>query len=414
MSLIYKLYKYLNKIKTKELTISKIIKDESGNKDAEMLKKSLKYLANRYYRLSWEANNSINDVQEEIKEYFICTLAISYSNKELDESYFKEAFNQDETEFESFNKELLLNALLNLKSNPLKYEGKDVIKKLSINYSYPEWVIKMMVKHFGVSHIYKDVVSIKKPLKMSLNVNTLLTSKEEVLKDNRFTNIDYLENGIRYEGDFKLNEITKFKNNEIFIQDEVSQLLISKLNLEMGDETLLISEDNGPLAIDMAIKQNDIGNIHVINTDMLTISSVRKFIDRFKLKSVNVIQTDLSLLLSHVAKESLDKILFIAPSSNLGLLRRKSSLLLTLKREDLDSLITYQKTYLEDVASHLKQGGRMIYAVYTYNKKESSLIVSEFLNNNPDYTLIEEKQLFTYTLPSDGAYYAIIERKQND
>ena len=249
---------------------------------------------------------------------------------------------------------------------------------------------------------------------MSLNVNTLLTSKEEVLKDNRFTNIDYLENGIRYEGDFKLNEITKFKNNEIFIQDEVSQLLISKLNLEMGDETLLISEDNGPLAIDMAIKQNDIGNIHVINTDMLTISSVRKFIDRFKLKSVNVIQTDLSLLLSHVAKESLDKILFIAPSSNLGLLRRKSSLLLTLKREDLDSLITYQKTYLEDVASHLKQGGRMIYAVYTYNKKESSLIVSEFLNNNPEYTLIEEKQLFTYTLPSDGAYYAIIERKQND
>ena len=147
---------------------------------------------------------------------------------------------------------------------------------------------------------------------------------------------------------------------------------------------------------------------------MLTISSVRKFINRFKLKSVNVIQTDLSLLLSHVAKESLDKILFIAPSSNLGLLRRKSSLLLTLKREDLDSLITYQKTYLEDVASHLKQGGRMIYAVYTYNKKESSLIVSEFLNNNPDYTLIEEKQLFTYTLPSDGAYYAIIERKQND
>ena len=417
MSLIYNLYTYLEKIKNKESTFSKIVREEinKGNDDAELIKKTLKYLSNRYYRLSWEEKEILKENNKIISEYFIVALSVFYVNKELNISYFEDAFTQDEEQLEiSLPKEKMLKALKSLKEKPLKYEGKDAIKKISINYSYPEWVIKMMVKHFGLKNVYQDVIATKKPLKISLNVNTLLTSKEDVLKYSDFSDIDYLSTGVRYESENNLHDIKMFRRNEVFMQDEVSQLLVDKLNLEMGDESMLISEDNGPIALSMANKQQDIGTINVVNTDMLTIAKVRKYLERSSLKSLNVIQTDLKLLISYVAKDSLDKILFIAPSSNLGLLRKKSSLLLTLNRDELDSLIAYQKQYIKEVSTYLKKGGRMIYAVYTYNKKESSLIVSEFLNENPEFTLIEEKQLFANTLPSDGAYYAIIERKQND
>ena len=52
----------------------------------------------------------------------------------------------------------------------------------------------------------------------------------------------------------------------------------------------------------------------------------------------------------------------------------------------------------------------MVYAVYTYNKKESTLIIEDFLNSHPNYSLIEEKQIFAHEVPSDGVYYAVLER----
>ena len=183
------------------------------------------------------------------------------------------------------------------------------------------------------------------------------------------------------------------------------------MGLETGDEALLVCEDRGTIALNMAMMMKDVGTIHVACQNIFDLNSTRNIANRFKIHSLDMFESTVDLLLTHVPNDSCDKILLIPNSTQFGLIRRKPAVLLTLKRDSLDELIANQKKELEEVSNFLKSGGKIVYAVYTYNRKESNLVISDFLEKHQDFSLIEEKQLFSYEAPSDGVYYAIIQKK---
>ena len=152
-------------------------------------------------------------------------------------------------------------------------------------------------------------------------------------------------------------------------------MLVEKLSLEPGDESLLIAEDQNAAAIDMAMHMKDVGVVHACVKNVVDSATIKNMIHRFKLNSINVFQSEINTLLTHVGKESCDKVLYVADSTELGLVRRRPAVLLTLKRDDLDNIISSQKEGLEEVSSLVKKGGTLIYSVFTYNKKESNFII---------------------------------------
>ena len=417
MSVIYKVYTYLQKIKNNEVSftslINKGLKGVTAN-ELLILRDSLKSIVNKYFFLMWEANKiySIND--EHIKDYFICALGIYHYVKTVDQKDIFAAIEEDKKMFApEFDIEEMQKAISSLNNETIKLSERDndiLIKRLAYNYAYPEWVVKMVFKHFSIKNAYKAVASSRKNINITVNHNSFLTNIDKLLNTGSFEKGVLSDKCLRCISKDKVIDLPEFKKNLIFVESEVNQLLIDKLNLEAGDEALLFAKDKGPMTLDMALSMKDMGCLHVVCKDLTYVQSVRAMANRFRLHILDIIETNLNLLLTHIGKETCDKILLIPESTNLGLIRRHPEYLLTLKRDDLDSIIENQKRHINEVSEHLKVGGRMVYAVYTYNKKESTLVIEEFLANHPNFTLIEEKQIFAHEVPSDGVYYAVLER----
>ena len=52
-----------------------------------------------------------------------------------------------------------------------------------------------------------------------------------------------------------------------------------------------------------------------------------------------------------------------------------------------------------------------MYSTCTVNRAENEDASAEFIRNNPDFELIEERQLLPHTDNTDGFFYAVFERK---
>lgn len=419
MSVLKEIYDYLRKIKNNEVSFQYLL--NKGFKDLDdkvsfIIKDSLKSIVNKYYFLCWELDRIYKCENSGAKDFLVCALGQYHFVKEVSNEmllgYLKEDLSQidDKISVSEFYDSMLKldNKVLTLTEK----ENEIVIKKMAVSYSYPERVCKMMCKHFGVKRIFKSVASSRKNGIISLNCNSFLTSVEQLTNKypNLFVGSEITDHTLRYIGKEKLIDLDVFKNNYVFVESEISQLLVNKLNLDINDNILLIADDRGTIALDMMIRIKDVGQVNVMCNNVINYNSTFSLAKRFKLHSLNCFQSNIDCLLTHIEKESCDKVLLIAPSSNLGLVRKQPDVLLKFDIDKLDSIIEEQKKQLLEASTFVNKGGLLEYAVFTYDKKESFLIIEEFLNNNTDFTLIEEKQIFGYEISGEGVYYAIMKK----
>ena len=79
--------------------------------------------------------------------------------------------------------------------------------------------------------------------------------------------------------------------------------------------------------------------------------------------------------------------------------------------QNLDKYIAKQKEVLKDLSTFVNDGGILIYMVDTLNKKESLSVVSSFLLNNPEFELIDERQIFPFEDEDVALYYAVMKKE---
>lgn len=419
MSILKVIHSYLEEIKNGERSFQRLINKglkEFSQEESFIIKDSLKSIVNRYYFLSWELNKIYPVEDELLKDYLICALGQYHYVNNITEEQILSFLNEDLNEFEQkISSDEFYQKMISLNGNVFPISEKEhsiLVKRLAINYAYPEWVCKMISKHFGFKKAYKAIASSRKSIKLALKVNTFLTNSDDLTNKypSLFEKGNLSEDTVRYIGKEKLIELEQFKKNMIFVEDEASQLLVKKLSLEINDTCLLINEERGALAIDMAMNMKDVGQIHVSTKNIIDCNGVKAMANRFKIHSLDVFESNVQLLITHVEKESCEKVLFIADSSSLGLVRRKPDVLLTLKRDNLDNIIANQKEQLAEASTFVKKDGLLEYAVFTYSRKESKEVIEDFLNNHSEFSLIEDRQIFTYEAPSDGVYYALLKR----
>ena len=84
-------------------------------------------------------------------------------------------------------------------------------------------------------------------------------------------------------------------------------------------------------------------------------------------------------------------------------------------RDDLDGIIQGEKDALELCSKWVDEDGELTYVVNTLNKKESSLLIKEFLEKHHDFSLEKEEQQITSDPFMTTMYFAILRRgRQND
>ncbi len=276
-------------------------------------------------------------------------------------------------------------------------------ESLAITTSHPDWLVNLWNSHYGKEISEKICLEDCLDGKVSLRVNNLLTTTEQLLNDPKFTK-GTVDGCLYYDGN--IIESNYFKEKKVIIQSESSQLAVNTLDVKDNMRVLDMCAAPGSKTIQLAMNMHNTGL--VVSNDLydFRVQLIKNNCDRYGLKNVQTICHDGVTLTELFKEESFDAILLDAPCSGLGTLKHKPEIKITTKPEDLDDIVNIQKALLETADRLVKKGGSILYSTCTLNKKENERQVANFIKQHPDYQVESEKTIFPFDFHSDGFYIA--------
>lgn len=288
---------------------------------------------------------------------------------------------------------------------PLHYPKQQDPLYLAIRYSHPAWLIHLWQKQYGLEQCLAILEENQKPSRVYARHNGLLGPKVEG------EGIQYYEGDcLSYEGN--ILEHPYFKEARWIIQDRHSQQVVRHLDLKEKMKVLDSCAAPGTKSQQIACLMKNQGIL--ISCDIY--SHRLKLIEELAIRSkATCIQTklqDASVLVEEWV-DQFDRILVDAPCSGLGDLAHKPEIRWHVDPSSLDELEQLQASILDCQSKYLKEDGILVYSTCTLNKKENEKQILRFMEQHPEFELLEEETLFPRE-GSDGFYFAKLRRNKKD
>lgn len=282
--------------------------------------------------------------------------------------------------------EKLVNAVLRqLASNELPdlAEIKRVNKRYSIQYSLPVWLVKKIIEQYGEDR----AISIFKSLLLKSKASIRVVDPKKIDDLKVFFDADYSQISpvglTKSSGHFASTDL--FKNGEITIQDESSQLVAPTLEIKGSEKILDACAAPGGKTTHMAsyITTGKIIalDIHEHKLNLIQDNAKRLGVD----DKIETLKLDARLVNQTFPMDTFDKILVDAPCSGIGLIRRKPDIKYNKQVQDLEKLQKIQLEILSSVCQTLRKGGIMTYSTCTIFEEENQQVLHKFLDLHPDF-----------------------------
>ncbi len=295
-----------------------------------------------------------------------------------------------------------VNAILrNFQRNDIReIDTEDYLERLSIQYSAPLWLVKMLDKQYPhqVERILKSFLEVPS---LSARINTIKATKEELLSE-KVTEGLLSEDALIYKNG-NIAHTKEYKEGKITIQDESSQLVARLLDPNKDSKVLDMCCAPGGKTAHLAMLMENTGTIDAYDLYDHKIRLVQENMERLGVTNVILHAGDSTRLTEIYEAETFDAILLDAPCSGLGVIGRKPEI----KYQDsnnMDEIILLQQSLLENAYILLKKGGKMVYSTCTLNRKENDKQMDSFVLKHPDMKKINERVILPYEYHSDGFY----------
>ncbi len=302
----------------------------------------------------------------------------------------------------------LTNALLNkhLKTDPLVFD--DSWEDLSVKYSNPLWLTKLWNAHYGEEKTLKILADNLKQNKLTLRVNRHLISKDELLKDAKFTSGHLSADEIYYDGNIFTTDY--FKDGLVSVQDAASQEVAHRVNALAGEKVLDACSAPGSKALHIASLRNDEGIIDAVELHQSRANLIKDGQMRLRLKNINVYTADARFIHNVLEEASYDKVLLDVPCTGFGVLKGKPEIKIRVNPSDIDEIVQLQKDIIKSATKMVKSKGSLIYSTCTLNKKENENQIKQMLNDYPEFSLEYEETIFGFETGSDSFYIAVLKK----
>lgn len=267
-----------------------------------------------------------------------------------------------------------------------KLEGEERITKLSVLYSVPDHLVRMIVKE------QKNPESLLKSLSEIRPTTVRITdsgNESEIVERWTKEGISFRQlvfpKGTYEISDFEgMNMLPGFAEGQIIVQDRSSMLAALALGVKPGEDCLVadVCAAPGGKTTHIATLLNNSGRVMSRDISEEKTSKIVENVERLGLKNVEVSVHDAT-----VPDESLigkcDYVLADVPCSGLGVMGRKSDIRFHVTNEMMMSLCELQKKIVDTVVSYVKPGGVFVYSTCTIHKAENEKMVKYILNNHP-------------------------------
>lgn len=266
---------------------------------------------------------------------------------------------------------------------------KRINKRYSIQYSLPVWLVKKLIEQFGVERAEAIFKSLFVRNKASVRV-AKVSDLEYLAQDTQSEKSVLSPVGlVKSSGHFAASQA--FKNGQITIQDETSQLVAPTLEIEGWETMLDACSAPGGKTVHMASYLTS-GHITALDLYDHKLALVNENAQRMGVADkISTQKLDATQVHAHFPKEHFDKILVDAPCSGIGLIRRKPDIKYNKDNQDFLSLQKIQLEILSSVCQTLKKGGIITYSTCTIFNEENQDVITKFLEQHPDFEQVALK-----------------------
>lgn len=287
--------------------------------------------------------------------------------------------------------------------------GDNPVEHISVSQSYPTWMVKRWLEERGVSWTLAFCRASNQVAPLSLRVNSLLTQREELHHALAANGIATRLSQIATEGLILDNLASSADENalkallnreDIYVQDESAMLVAPLLAPEEMHLIVDLCAAPGGKTTHLAHLMGNSGKIIAADISEKRLAVLEKNCRRVGALNVETQALDATQAeLGFIANA--DAVLIDAPCSGFGTLRRHADIRWNRTAEHLRTLREVQLNLLRNAATHLKNGGVLVYSTCSIEPQENEEIIHRFLIEFPMYT-VEHARTFLPHLPSNA------------
>lgn len=196
------------------------------------------------------------------------------------------------------------------------------------------------------------------------------------------------------------------------VQDLASQQVAPALHVLPGQRIVDACAGAGGKSLHIAALTGNKGQIIALDTEEFKLLELRKRAARAGVSNIETRAID-DLKVVKRLYGTADRLLLDVPCTGTGVLRRNPDIKWKIGQVFLDKVTGIQADILQRYSPICKPGGLMVYATCSILPEENGHQVRAFLQKNPGFRLVEEKQLLPDDFGYDGFYIATIERITN-
>lgn len=278
-------------------------------------------------------------------------------------------------------------------------------QRLSIQYSMPEWILNLWLKVYDSDIVEQMLQAFQRETPLTIRCNLRMVTPKQLKEHLEAEGVTvkvhpYLEYAFHISGFDYLGDLESFQNGEFSVQD-ISSMLVSELaGPKEGDYVIDVCAAPGGKSLHMAEKLNGSGHVEARDLTEYKVGLIQENIERTGLSNVEAVQQD-ALTFDETSVGKADIVLADLPCSGLGVLAKKTDLKYKATKEGADSLAKLQREMLKNVQAYVKDEGKLVYSTCTINPAENMDNVHWFLNEYPEFELIDIHGLLCEELQKD-------------
>jgi len=276
-----------------------------------------------------------------------------------------------------------------LKLRDYEYEPRDEYEKLMFKYLLPVWYVQKMIETLGREEAEKLFRSfLKKPL-LSVRVNTLKASVEEVVSEleregKKPIVSKVVPTVIKFEGPYNFTESRLYREGKVVIQEEAAALASILLNPQPGETVVDLAAAPGGKTQHMAELMRNQGVIYAFDIDEVRMKRLEETMRRTGVTIVKTFLNDAREAPKILGTEVADRVLVDAPCTSDGTLAKNPDLRWRMREEEVAKLAQLQYELLKAAVKLVKPGGYILYTTCSLLREEDEAVVERLLRKEGD------------------------------
>lgn len=282
----------------------------------------------------------------------------------------------------SFVNGVLRNIARNKNTKPLPAEP---VKRLSVEYSMPEWLVLMWLSEYDEQSVEKMLNAFlqEKRTYIRCRQDSVEAVRQGLLRAGmEVKSAPYLNYAMAISGYNYLGAIPEFVQGLFQVQDLSSMLVGLVAAPKAGDYVIDVCAAPGGKATHVAELLNGTGHVEARDISEYKAQKIQENVRRLGLDNVEVCVSDAACH-DEKSEDLADILLCDLPCSGLGVIGRKPDIKYRMSPKQLEQLAELQRTILENVWNYVKVGGRLVFSTCTINKRENEENVKWLMEQLP-------------------------------